>query len=606
MDSVAEYDTALLILNDGSRQFVEVVPGNSVRLRKGKFSATALLGAQYGCVYELVVHGPGTPKGAPPIKLIESGELLPSLQLETGSGADNRNLLDSNGGAQSLGAEEIAKLKASGLDGTAILSALVEGSSTFAGKTAFSQEKWLKKKGVKHVQRFRVVRTNPLNIAETAMLKHADKIGGLRADALSMMLTHADVRHGCTALVFDGVSGLLTAGVAHRMGSAGTLVAAHARDEAGPLLGYLPKLNLGTPPEAGAGAGAAEGASDASLAASSSSPPSTSASSSATASAPASTPSLQVVGASYRQLSAFAAAGPYVIIRHPVEKPQPQQQNREEAAADAPPATSAVEHAAATDDAVQAPTSDASAAVELAPSPPATTAATAASAAGGKRRRANGDDEGTSGASEKPAAAVPKRTNPHIIRAARLSEGAKHALLYGAVTAAPADAPAAAVMSDGAVDGTSVGKPAEAPITPSPGGVDCVLVAVPAHDPLPLLLAAVRCARPGTPFVAFSQQVAPLASAAAYLRSRGIAINTSVFELWGRQYQVLPMRTHPEMTMHGASGFVLTGHFSDAGYCRTAGVLLPSLALPPVVGVGSGKPATAAQPAPAAVAAADV
>jgi hypothetical protein len=32
-----------------------------------------------------------------------------------------------------------------------------------------------------------------------------------------------------------------------------------------------------------------------------------------------------------------------------------------------------------------------------------------------------------------------------------------------------------------------------------------------------------------------------------------------VSELWTRELQVLPGRTHPLMNMHGASGFVLSG-----------------------------------------------
>jgi len=37
-----------------------------------------------------------------------------------------------------------------------------------------------------------------------------------------------------------------------------------------------------------------------------------------------------------------------------------------------------------------------------------------------------------------------------------------------------------------------------------------------------------------------------------------LAINVRIEELWTREHQVLPMRTHPQMSMHGASGYVLS------------------------------------------------
>lgn len=43
-----------------------------------------------------------------------------------------------------------------------------------------------------------------------------------------------------------------------------------------------------------------------------------------------------------------------------------------------------------------------------------------------------------------------------------------------------------------------------------------------------------------------------------YLMNNKKAVNIRIEELWTREYQVLPMRTHPHMNMHGASGFILS------------------------------------------------
>jgi len=50
----------------------------------------------------------------------------------------------------------------------------------------------------------------------------------------------------------------------------------------------------------------------------------------------------------------------------------------------------------------------------------------------------------------------------------------------------------------------------------------------------------------------------PLAELKDWLLSQKAAVNIRIEELWMREYQVLPMRTHPEMSMDGTSGFVLS------------------------------------------------
>jgi len=63
---------------------------------------------------------------------------------------DNRHLVDT-GTAQELSAGDIARMKAEGASGVSIIAALAGSSATFAGKTAFSQEKYLRKKAAKRV-----------------------------------------------------------------------------------------------------------------------------------------------------------------------------------------------------------------------------------------------------------------------------------------------------------------------------------------------------------------------------------------------------------------------------------------------------------------------
>lgn len=43
------------------------------------------------------------------------------------------------------------------------------------------------------------------------------------------------------------------------------------------------------------------------------------------------------------------------------------------------------------------------------------------------------------------------------------------------------------------------------------------------------------------------------------MRNEGSALRLELFETWTRPYQVLPLRTHPTMSMNANSGFVLAG-----------------------------------------------
>jgi hypothetical protein len=58
---------------------------------------------------------------------------------------NNRSLLDDNT-AQTLGGVQIAQMKVNGMKGQMIVDAVVKNSSTFANKTEFAQEKYVRKK----------------------------------------------------------------------------------------------------------------------------------------------------------------------------------------------------------------------------------------------------------------------------------------------------------------------------------------------------------------------------------------------------------------------------------------------------------------------------
>ncbi|XP_048356162.1 tRNA (adenine(58)-N(1))-methyltransferase non-catalytic subunit TRM6 [Sphaerodactylus townsendi] len=87
---------------------------------------------------------------------------------------------------------------------------------------------------------------------------------------------------------------------------------------------------------------------------------------------------------------------------------------------------------------------------------------------------------------------------------------------------------------------------------------DGLIVASRFH-PAPLLLSLLEFVAPSRPFVVYCQYKEPLLECYTKLRERGGVVNLKLSETWLRNYQVLPDRSHPKLTMSGGGGYLLTG-----------------------------------------------
>jgi len=119
--------------------------------------------------------------------------------------------------------DEIEDLKAKAQTGTAIVEALVENSETFERKTEFAQEKYLSRKAKKYCTTISALRPTVATISETQFDWSEVKIGFLRVDTLSIMLSLANVGAYRRVLVVDNCMGLLAAAVEERMGGMGDI-----------------------------------------------------------------------------------------------------------------------------------------------------------------------------------------------------------------------------------------------------------------------------------------------------------------------------------------------------------------------------------------------
>jgi hypothetical protein len=180
-----EGDHALLVSMDRKYWvFAHLVRGSKVKITKTQFKVEPLLGVTYGSVFELRnksltrVEGKldaGVDMRALTSKCGDGDDELDGgddAAATLGGGDDDDNVVapgdvDSAVGeeeeenavkgkqtgnaplicnSQALSAESISQMKAEGKAGHEIIAALIENSSTFAAKTEFAQQKYLKKK----------------------------------------------------------------------------------------------------------------------------------------------------------------------------------------------------------------------------------------------------------------------------------------------------------------------------------------------------------------------------------------------------------------------------------------------------------------------------
>ncbi|CAE8644903.1 unnamed protein product [Polarella glacialis] len=206
-----------VVLRDGEgAQKVFFLGASCVDLRMGKYGpipADSVLGVPYGATLRKVAGGKWERLrgGRTELTAEEAAEVI----------EDNRNLAQDNT-AQKMTPEEVKALKGK-LGGQEVVDALASSSTTFASKTKFAQEKYLKKKAQKHVQQVVLLRPTVMELCETYMKQSRNKVCGLRFDYLSSLLCHADVRSGARYFLLDCAAGLVTGAMAQQLAGCGEI-----------------------------------------------------------------------------------------------------------------------------------------------------------------------------------------------------------------------------------------------------------------------------------------------------------------------------------------------------------------------------------------------
>jgi len=89
------------------------------------------------------------------------------------------------------------------------------------------------------------------------------------------------------------------------------------------------------------------------------------------------------------------------------------------------------------------------------------------------------------------------------------------------------------------------------------------LTIVSKEDPLPILKELLPFVNPGRPVVLFQTCKEVLMECYAAVKATSGLINVRLTTNFMRNYQVLPMRTHPAVQIHGSSGWILAGYTID-------------------------------------------
>ncbi|XP_031477814.1 uncharacterized protein LOC116248917 [Nymphaea colorata] len=215
--------SVLLDINDGDRLvFARLTPSSTLKIGNKKCSLGPLIGCPFGSLFRLEVGPSGAflsrdSSSSAGSQLQEKNNLL--LNNET---RDNRSLVDNNK-AQALSGEDIDALRREGATGDQIIEALIANSSTFGKKTAFSQEKYKVRKQKKYAPKVLMRRPFTRSICETYFRKNPAKIGFLRMDTLSLLLSMANITAYSDVLVVDMVGGIVTGAVAERLSGTGSI-----------------------------------------------------------------------------------------------------------------------------------------------------------------------------------------------------------------------------------------------------------------------------------------------------------------------------------------------------------------------------------------------
>lgn len=215
-NTICENNWVVLQGTDGRKTLGFVAKGSSARIGKRKRKLDALIGRAWGQIFAVRSDDVLEP-------ISEESHLNEALMPDLNTKRNNQFLQDDTAN-QRLNQEAILELKEQGLQGEELVQTVAKNSATFKNKTAFSQQKYLKRKRAKFDIKVRVIKPTALTLCSTYFERSPEKTLNLRPDALAMLLGYGGIRAGARVLLYENCTGLITGAIAERLGGHGRII----------------------------------------------------------------------------------------------------------------------------------------------------------------------------------------------------------------------------------------------------------------------------------------------------------------------------------------------------------------------------------------------
>lgn len=222
----------VVVQKQSFRKLCKVSEKGTFTLGKEQIEMEQLIGKCYWSTFKMIPSKNG--KKNITLILAEKAETSEGLRKGVTSGIDNRSITD-DGTSQKLSKEEIEDLREAGKSSNEIVGCLIENSTSFASKTEYSQEKYIKKKENKYFRYLTILKPSIAILQAIYFRQDHSKINCLRMDTLSQILSFCDVKADGQYILYDGGScGLAAAALMSRIGSEtkGNLIHLHPGNQA--------------------------------------------------------------------------------------------------------------------------------------------------------------------------------------------------------------------------------------------------------------------------------------------------------------------------------------------------------------------------------------
>jgi tRNA (adenine-N(1)-)-methyltransferase non-catalytic subunit len=231
--TIEEGNYTMIKLPSENFRIIKLLKDSTVNLGKfGSFNVNEILGRPFGFTYEIIDDGK--------VRSVNNEFELDGSE-ENLEYSETNQLLNDDPATQALTMKEIEHFKSQGFTGQDLINKVKGSHASFKNKTLYSQEKYVKRKQQKFLQRFTPEAITSSELIDIYLDKDPAKIQGMSVESLGLVMSQANIRPGGTYLVVDDLCGIVVAACIERMAGQGQIVVAH--DTEHPNLDALRYMN---------------------------------------------------------------------------------------------------------------------------------------------------------------------------------------------------------------------------------------------------------------------------------------------------------------------------------------------------------------------------